>query len=202
MNNLMKEKRSRLSPFEEALFAMETRKSPLTEMQAWLAGQGVTITTVGISKFLASRRRHRWQAQLLAQVASGGQPAEEAATALQASPPPELDTLIKLSRILVFEQTSRLVITPELTRQAREMTKMVLTYINRQSRVEFRERSDSLTTRKAAALEPAAYEKPPTSAVEEFKENPDTLELFRSAWAALQAGRQKQSDPQTLNNRE
>ena len=187
MNTLIKQRRSKLAPFAETLFQMEAGTNTLAEMQSWLASQGITISTVAISKFLACRRRHSWQDRLLGQIAGGVQPAEEAKAALQTHPAPELDILIKLSRILVFEQTSRLVTTPELNRQARETTNMVLTYINRQARLASREKTAPVAERTAALREAAAREKTLATFLAQIKENPALLELLRTVCDGIPA---------------
>jgi hypothetical protein len=187
MDTLIKQRRSKLAPFQETLFQMEAATNTLAEMQSWLAAQGITISTVAISKFLACRRRRRWREELLGKIAGAARPAEEARAALQTNPAPELDTLIKLSRILVFEQTSQLVTTPELNRQARETTKMVLNYINRQSRLVSKEKIAPLAERTAALRQAAAHEKTLTAILAQIKENPALLELFRTTCAGIPA---------------
>jgi hypothetical protein len=45
MDVLIKEKRSKLAPFEESHFTLPAPRSTLAEMQAWIARHGVTVST-------------------------------------------------------------------------------------------------------------------------------------------------------------
>jgi hypothetical protein len=106
MNTLIKARPSKLAPFEESLFAMETARKTLAEMRQWLAGHGATVSIMAVSKFPTSRRKRRWQAEILGQIASGLTPVGQAKAAFQNHPEPDLDTLIKLSRLFIFEHAA------------------------------------------------------------------------------------------------
>jgi hypothetical protein len=129
---------SRLDPFEETLFAMDAAKKTLTEMKQWLSAQGVTISAQGISQFLAYRRQRRWQAETLGQIANGLHPVAEAKAALADGPEPDLDTLVKLSRIMIFENAAKLLTEPQNARQTSQMTKMMLRIVDHQANREIR----------------------------------------------------------------
>ena len=104
MNTLLKQRPSKLAPFQETLLDMDAANKKLAEMQQWLADRGVVVSTMAISKFLTSRRRRRWEAQLLDKFAGGNQ----TETAAKIGAGPNLDTLIQLSRFLVFEHSTKL----------------------------------------------------------------------------------------------
>ena len=44
MDTLIKDKQSKLDPFEESLLDMDAGKITLAEMQQWLSGQGMTMS--------------------------------------------------------------------------------------------------------------------------------------------------------------
>jgi len=184
MNTLTKQTPSKLDPFEEVLFAMDAAKNTLAEMKQWLSGQGVTISFQAISQFLASRRKRRWQADILRQIASGQQPFKQAKTAFQNDPEPDLETLIKLSRVLIFEHAVHL--KPGL--MSSPTTNMVLNYINRQGRIESKNSQVALAERKLAIREASARE----NTLNQTRKKPDAGELLRAAFAALQAEQEKQ----------
>jgi len=156
MISLIKEKQSKLAPFEETLFAMDAAKNTLAEMRQWLANHGVTISFQSISRFLASRRKRRWQAGMLGQIASGLPPLEQVKTAFQTHPEPDLDTLIKLSRFFIFEHATKLVPGSERVGPSAQVTKMVLNYINRQAKQGIKKSEIALAERKLVIREASA----------------------------------------------
>jgi len=147
---LKKQTPSRLDPYEETLFAMDAAKKTLTEMRQWLASQNVAISFQGIAKFLTSRRRRRWQAEMLSQIVSGQRPVEQAKTALQSNPEPDLETLIKLSRFLIFEHAIQIMPKPGCAAKSSQTTKMVINYLNRHAKLVYQEKEIALADRKLA----------------------------------------------------
>jgi hypothetical protein len=178
MNTLTKARPSKLAPFEETLFAMEVARKTLAEMRQWLGGHGVTVTIVAISKFLASRRKLRWQAEILGQIVNGLQPVAQAKSAFQNQPDPDLDTLIKLSRIFIFEQATKLMTGPEYAAQSSKTTKMVLNYINSQAKQGIRKSEIALAEKKLAAHAP---DHPPKQCPDNTKMDSEAGELLRAA---------------------
>ena len=79
----------------------------------------MVVSTMAISKFLTSRRRRRWEAQPLDKFAGGG----HATTASKIRAEPNLDTLIQLSRLLVFEHATKVMTSLESARQSTQITK-------------------------------------------------------------------------------
>jgi hypothetical protein len=159
MTTWTKERPSRLAPFEEPLFAMDAAKNTLAEMQQWLSDQGVTVSCQGISKFLISRRKRRWQRETLALIATGRQNIESAKPAFQANPEPDLDTLIKLSRVIIFEHAAQLDVGRRSTGVAVQIDKMVQTYITRHAKLESRKKEFDLAERRLALREASLREK-------------------------------------------
>jgi len=156
MNTLIKARPSKLAPFEESLFAMETARKTLAEMRQWLAGHGATVSIMAVSKFPTSRRKRRWQAEILGQIASGLTPVGQAKAAFQNHPEPDLDTLIKLSRFFIFEHATKLVPGSELVGPSAQVTKMVLNYINRQAKQGIKKSEIALAERKLVIREASA----------------------------------------------
>jgi hypothetical protein len=159
MTTWTKERPSRLAPFEETLFAMDAAKNTLAEMQQWLSGHGVTVSCQGISQFLISRRKRRWQRETLAQIAAGREPIGQAKTAFQTDPEPDLDTLIKLSRVMIFEHAAHLDVGPRSTGMAVQIDKMVQTYITRHAKLESQKTEFALAARRLALREASARRK-------------------------------------------
>jgi hypothetical protein len=155
MKPMTKEKSSRLDPFEDTLFAMAAAKKTLVEMKQWLSARGVTISFQAISLFLISRRERRRQAETLRQIAAGLEPVAQAHAAFQTDPEPDLDTLIKLSRIIVFEHTIKLAAPPGPDRPSPKITNLILRYLAHQNKWETRKREIDLAERMRVARHPA-----------------------------------------------
>jgi hypothetical protein len=188
MNTLIKARPSKLAPFEEPLFQMEVARKTLAEMRQWLSGQGVTVSTMAVSKFLARRRERRWQAEILEQIVNGQQPLAQAQRAFQNQPEPELDTLIKLSRLFVFEHATKLMTGPEFAAQSSKTTKMVLNYISRQAKLGIKKSEIALAEKKLAARPP---DNAPKQCLDKPKMDPEAGQLLRAAFAAIAARQQK-----------
>jgi hypothetical protein len=194
MMTLIKEKQSKLDPFEETLLEMDAAKKTLVQMQQWLSDHGVAISIPGISLFLTSRRRRRWQRQMLDKIASGAQQVEEAKTGLQTHGAPDLNILIKLSQLLIFQHTSKVVIDPEFSSQTRQLTKMVLSYIKNQANLEVKKSDAKLAATKLAIREESARLKALKYCLQKAGKHSAATELFRTAFAALPPEQPKQPD--------
>jgi hypothetical protein len=188
MNTLIKERPSKLAPFQKTLLELDAANKTLAEMQQWLAGRGVTVSTMAVSKFLASRRRRRWEAQLLDKFAGGSQ----SMTASKIPAEPSLDTLIRLSRFLVFEHATKLGTSLESGRQSTQITKLVLNYINRQARIGCKTSEVTLAATRLAIREASARDHALTKRLPKTKDQPEPSEIFQAALATLLAGPQNQ----------
>jgi hypothetical protein len=188
MNTLTKTRPSKLAPFQEALLDMDAENKTLAEIQQWLAGRGVVVSTMAISKFLTSRRRQRWEAQLLDKFAGGGQ----SMTASKIPNGPNLDTLIQLSRFLVFEHATKVMNSVESARKSTQITKLVLNYINRQARIGCKTSEVTLAATRLAIREASARDHALTKRLPKTKDQPEPSEIFQAALATLLAGPQNQ----------
>jgi hypothetical protein len=188
MNTLLKQRPSKLAPFQETLLDMDAANNKLAEMQQWLAGRGVAVSTMAISKFLTSRRRRRWEAQLLDKFAGGNQ----TETAAKIGAGPNLDTLIQLSRFLVFEHSTKLMTSLESARQSTQITKLVLNYIHHQARIKSKNSEVALAEKRLAIREASARDRALMKRLPKTKKQPEPGEVFRAALATVLAELQKQ----------
>jgi hypothetical protein len=188
MNTLTKTRPSKLAPFQEALLDMDAENKTLAEIQQWLAGRGVVVSTMAISKFLTSRRRQRWEAQLLDKFAGGGQ----SMTASKIPNGPNLDTLIQLSRFLVFEHATKVMNSVESARKSTQITKLVLNYINRQSKINSKNSEVALAEKRLAIREASARDRALMKRLPKTKKQPEPGGLFRAALATVLAAQQNQ----------
>jgi hypothetical protein len=127
-------------------------------------------------------------AEILEQIVNGQQPLAQAQRAFQNQPEPELDTLIKLSRLFVFEHATKLMTGPEFAAQSSKTTKMVLNYISRQAKLGIKKSEIALAEKKLAARPP---DNAPKQCLDKPKMDPEAGQLLRAAFAALAARQQK-----------
>lgn len=105
---------SKLDQYAETLLDMDDQKTTLAEIQAWLKHEGVTVSTGRLSEFLAGLRSSRQQQQLLSQISSGAKQCAEVEKAFGENPAPELDTLIKLQRVILLNLSTQATANPEM----------------------------------------------------------------------------------------
>lgn len=98
---------SKLDRYADVLSAMEAEKKTLTEMQRWLKEEGVSVSLSTLSRYLESARQRRLQERLLDQIASGAQQAKDVEKSFGENPPPELETLIKLQRVILLQLSTQ-----------------------------------------------------------------------------------------------
>lgn len=110
----MKARQNKLDRFAAKLADMDAEKKTLAEMQAWLAESGCRASSSAISVFLERQRSSRRQAELLAQIASGARQSQEVEKQFGRTPPPALDTLIKLQRVVLLNIATKAGADPEL----------------------------------------------------------------------------------------
>ena len=122
-----KKRASKLDQYSAPLAEMEAVGKTLAEMQAWLKEEGCTIALSGLSDFLAAQRQSRLQYSLLAQIASGAQQCREVEKQFGKNPAPELETLIKLQRVILLNLSTQANADPELLDLIGNSFKAVLT---------------------------------------------------------------------------
>lgn len=105
---------SKLDQYAETLAQMESEKKTLAEIQAWLKEEGVVASPSTISRFLDSQRSSRLQEKLLARITTGSKLCQEVEAKFGTNPAPELETLIKLQRVLILNLSTQANADPEM----------------------------------------------------------------------------------------
>jgi hypothetical protein len=123
-----KKRASKLDQYATVLAEMEAAGKTLVDMQAWLKQEGCTAALGSISAFLSHQRSQRLQSSLLQQIASGAQQCKEVEKQFGSNPAPEVDTLIKLHRVLILNLTTQGNANPELLDQVNALMKPVLDF--------------------------------------------------------------------------
>ena len=141
---MSKQRESKLDQHAATLAEMELAKKTLAEMVAWLKEEGITCSLSTLSRFLESQRSRRLQSSLLAQIASGAQQCKEVEKEFGKNPAPELETLIKLHRVLILNLTTQGNADPELLKLADQLTRTALEFVSGRTKAAFKERELTL----------------------------------------------------------
>lgn len=171
----MKSKPSKLDAFAERLdewFGIE--KKTLSEVQEQLKLDGCVVSLSRLSDWWAARQSQLMQERLLAQISSGARQCKEVEKEFGNSPPPELETLIKLHRVLILKLSTAAVADPEILSMASQMMKPIIAFAKVQESAESRK----LDERKLALMEAKAVQADKAKGV---LENVDLSEDQKSA---------------------
>src|ERR1039458_9262786 len=131
---------SKLDQFAEPLLEMDDQKKTIAEIQAWLKAEGVTVSTGRISGFLSALRQSRLEAQLLGRIASGARQVSAVEQQFGKNPAPELETLIKLHRVLILQLSTQGNANPEFLKLADQLMRTAMEFISGQTKAAHKER--------------------------------------------------------------
>jgi len=190
--NLPPEKKpqpSKLDPFAETLVSMELEGKTLKAMIKWLQQEGVTVSYSTLSEYLSALRDKRREKSLLAQITTGARQSKEVQSAFEQNPAPELETLIKLVRVLIMQLSTGGVDNPEMLQLADRMTNTVVMFLSGQTRAAQKEREVTLAELKHAETKKDDATKALELCLEEAKGTP-AEELFKQAFAALKLAKE------------
>jgi hypothetical protein len=124
-----------------------------------------------------ARQREKIQERLLGQIASGARQCQEVERELGKSPPPDLETLIKLHRVLVMKLSTQANVDPSLFKALGYLMKPVLEFAKLQEKRAARELDEtkwkeSLRKKLESGLDAVA---------DAFKANSQAMELYQQA---------------------
>ncbi len=124
----MKTRPSKLDAFAPELDELFTAGKTLEEAQGVLKGRGCSVSLSRLSDWWSDRQTKRMQERLLGQIASGSRQCKEVEAALGKNGAPELDTLIKLHRVLILKLSTEVNTKPETIEIVAQMMKPVMDY--------------------------------------------------------------------------
>lgn len=140
---MSKEKKSKLDQFAVQLLAMDDEKKTIAEMIAWLKMEGVTASAGllgGDDGYLAKLRSQRLQSRLLSQIATGARQCQEVEQEFSRNAAPELETLIKLHRVLILQLTTQGNANPEFLKLADQLMRTAMEFVSGQTKAAHKER--------------------------------------------------------------
>jgi len=194
---------SKLDKFTEQLRAMDADGAPIAEMQQWLEGQGVSVSANTISRFLGALEKSEpvvaaadstdssspevtaladdvdspgSQERMLELISNCSVHCRELDRAFKKNPPPELDTLVKVFKTLIYslavdgaKDTKKIVLADKLSHTAME-------FITVQARVEHKKVELDQAERKLQLMEKKAKAFDEAQAVQKRKMTPEEKE--------------------------
>ena len=183
--------KSKLDQYAVTLLEMDDARKTLPEMIAWLKEEGVSVAPSTLSVWLESARQSRLQEKLLGRITSGARQCREVEAEFAKHPAPELETLIKLHRVLILQLSTEGNANPEFLKLSDQLTNTVLNCISAQTKANFKEREVTLAEQKAAETKKDEQTKALELCLDEARKFPAVQELFRAAFAALKKAKAK-----------
>lgn len=123
----MKSHKSKLDQFAAQLADLDVEKKTLSEICEWLASEGCRVSPSRVSEYLERLRSDRRQAALLTQITNGARQCAEVEKQFGKNPAPELETLIKLQRVILLNLSTQANADPSLLALIGNSFKAVLT---------------------------------------------------------------------------
>jgi hypothetical protein len=182
----MKAIKSILDPYEDELMAMDEEKKTIVEMVEWLKGKGLEPDRSTVSRFLTSRRIARENAEMLGDIHGTSGQVKAADEAWKENPAPALEKLIRLHRVtiwkLIFGKKSN-----DMISLGNRLTNTVIQHVNNKTKARFKGREVRLAEAKADEAKKSDQEKALEICLAECKGNPEAVEMFTSAFEALES---------------
>ena len=152
----MKARANKLDPFSGRIKEWAAEGKTLAAMREQLKADGCSCSLSSLSDYLARCRQEALEADLFAQIASGGRMNREMDAAFAANPAPEIERLIQVSKTLVMSLQVKGVADPKMLGLANAMQQTVLNYLSGRTRAEIETRKLEQGERKLAILEAKA----------------------------------------------
>lgn len=154
---MAKQKQSKLDQHADRLTEWFLAGKTLKEAQEQLRLDGCVVSLSRLSDWWSARQRARQEESLLGQIASGARQCQAVEQAFGSNPPPELETIIKLQRVLIMKLSVAANADPELIELVARLTKPTMEYAKLQEKRMERELAErkyrDLVAEKKAAME-------------------------------------------------
>jgi DNA-binding phage protein len=180
---------SKLTPYAATLLDKKLAGETLEQLRAWLQQEGVCVALSTVGDFVAQLLSKREREQLLDRITSGASQVREVEKRFKDNSAPELETIIKIYRVLILQLSTSGQADPELLKLADQLMNTVAQIFSAQTKAAFKEREVTLAERKAEEAKKSEQQKALEFCLEEAKAFPAVLELFKSAFAALKAAK-------------
>ncbi len=180
--------RSILDPYAELLLKKHDNNETLEKMRDWLRKNGISrIAISSISRFLKRLRELRGEAQILSSIFRAGQDYKKVHALLRKNPPPDLQTLIQVTQTLIWRIYTQENPDGAALALADKLVKTAMRYANDKTRNAFKARQVKIAEDKAYMYKKNEQALALEFCLDECKNYPKALELFKSAFDALDA---------------
>lgn len=152
----MKARPSKLDQFAAQLADLDAEKKTLSEMCEWLAAEGCKVSPSVVSVYLERLRSSRREAAILSQITNGARQSAEVEQQFRKNPAPQLDTIIKLHRVMIMQLATQSVDNPELIEVTNSLTKTVMDFVSGQTKADLEKQKLAQGERKLVLLEKKA----------------------------------------------
>ena len=146
---MSKAKKSKLDQYAERLddwFGVD--KKTIAEVQAQLKLDGCCVSSGRLSVWWQDRLRKKMQEQLLQQISTGAGQCKAVEKQFGRNPPPELETLIKLHRVLILKLSTEGNVDPEFLKLADQLMRTAMEFVSGQTKAAHKERELNLAETK------------------------------------------------------
>jgi hypothetical protein len=176
---------SKLDPFTDQLLQMDQDKMTINKMLAWLHGQKMKCSQNTLRHFLTTRRAARNRNHLLEWLAAGSTQSRVVKKYFAKNAAPELETLIKLFRVLITQLSIRGAEDSELLKLANQLTHTALSFELGRTKSSLAERNLVMAEAKHAVWVKCEQTRALELCLKEAKKHPLVLRAFRNAFNAL-----------------
>lgn len=148
--------KSKLTPYAPTLLDLKLAGKTLEELRAWLKGEGVTVALSTLADFVSQLLSQRERDQLLDRITSGASQVREVEERFKDNPAPELETVIKIYRVLILQLSTSGQTDPELLKLANRLTQTIMDFISGQTKARLEEQKLAIADRRTKLLEKKA----------------------------------------------
>lgn len=166
------------------------------ELHEWVVAEGVSSAQSTVADFVSQLLSKREREQLLNRITSGASQVREVEERFKANPAPELETLVKLHRVLILQLSTAGNTDPELLKLSDQLTNTVAQILSAQTKAHFKEREVSLAERKEIEAKKSDQERGLEYCLGEAKEFPEVADAFKVAFAKLKEAKLRGAQPQ------
>ncbi|MGO8764966.1 MAG: hypothetical protein ACLQSR_07510 [Limisphaerales bacterium] len=198
-----KPRRSILDPYAKVLLKMHDKHDKLVQMQKWLwEKKKLKISLMSISRFLKRLRQPRGEAQILSNISKACQECQTVRAAFRENPPPDIKTVIQVTQTLIWRIYTQKNPDGAALALADKLVKTAIHYADARTRNAFKARQVKIAVEKAGMYKKNEQALALEFCLDECKDYPKALELFKSAFDALDADKtsvETTNDQESLN---
>ena len=189
---MSKQVKSKLDQFTDRLdvwFGVE--KKTIAQVQEQLRLDGCSVSSGRLSEWWTAREKVLTQRRVLGDITSGAEHCREIDQAFAKNPAPQLETVIKVFKVVIMQLATKGTAEPEFLKLADQLSRTAIEFISGQTKAAFKERELKIEEAKFSESKKDEQTKALEACLEEAKAYPSVQELFKAAFIALRKARSK-----------